>query len=260
MTSSEPEYDSISAQYSAVKKTQVGNIIEYYTVYKCILPSLLDDSGLLTGKRVLDLGCGEGRHTRQLKALGCDYILGVDQSSKMIDLAREAECLDPKGIEYLVGDAKQLPPPEKPFDLVTAFCLFLHAQTRTELLDMARTVYSQLGENKQLIGVTADFKLDPPEFNLRKYGLMKSIKASVDKGLIPDGTEVIITFYNEQDEPMCQITDYHYSLKTYEEVFTEAGFKSLQWVPYQCDPQMPNKAFFDDYIKNSNAIAMIATK
>ncbi|CAF1309433.1 unnamed protein product [Rotaria sp. Silwood1] len=190
MTSSEPEYDSISAQYSAVKKTQVGNIIEYYTVYKYILPSLLDDSGLLTGKRVLDLGCGEGRHTRQLKALCCDYILGVDQSSKMIDLAREAERLDPKGIEYLVGDVKQLPPPEQPFDLVTAFFLFPHAQTRTELLDMARTVYSQLGENKQLIGVTADFKLDPPEFNLRKYGLMKSIKASVDKGSIPDGTEI----------------------------------------------------------------------
>ncbi|CAF0853252.1 unnamed protein product [Rotaria sordida] len=154
MASSEPEYDSISAQYSAVKKTQVGNIIECYTVYKCILPSLLGDSGLLTGKRILDLGCGEGRHTRQLKALGCDYILGVDLSSKVIELAREAERFNPLGIEYLVGDAKQLPPPEQLFDLVTAFFLFPHAQTRAELLDMVRTIYSQLGENKHFIGAT----------------------------------------------------------------------------------------------------------
>jgi hypothetical protein len=89
---------------------------------------------------------------------------------------------------------------------------------------------------------------------------MAHTKVPVDEDPIPDGTEVIVTFYNEQDEPMCMVTDYHYSTTTYEEVFKEAGFKSFQWVPYQCDPDAPNKAFFDDFTKNSGSIGVIATK
>ncbi len=120
MTSNQPEYDSIASIYAGLRKNCIDNALEYYTVYKCMLRPLLDDRGLLTGKRVLDLWCGEGRHTRHLKALDCAYILGVDMSSKMIELAREVERHDLKNIEYLVADAKQLPPPEQPFDLVTA--------------------------------------------------------------------------------------------------------------------------------------------
>ncbi|CAF5026201.1 unnamed protein product, partial [Rotaria sp. Silwood1] len=36
----------------------------------------------------------------------------------------------------------------------------------------------------------------------------------------------------------------------YEQVFKEAGFTTFEWVPFQCDPNMPNKAFHDDYIRH----------
>jgi SAM-dependent methyltransferase len=65
---------------------------------------------------VLDVGCGEGRLTRELRADGWD-IAGIDASPAMIDLAREA---DPDG-DYRVSDAAALPFENGAFGLVIAF-------------------------------------------------------------------------------------------------------------------------------------------
>ena len=48
------------------------------------------------GQRTLDLGCGEGRLSRELKALGHD-VAGVDASPTMLAAARAARILEPGG-------------------------------------------------------------------------------------------------------------------------------------------------------------------
>lgn len=68
------------------------------------------------GRRTLDLGCGEGRLSRDLKALGHD-VVGIDVSPTMIAAARE---LDPE-LELHVADAASLPFSDASFDLVVAF-------------------------------------------------------------------------------------------------------------------------------------------
>jgi SAM-dependent methyltransferase len=68
------------------------------------------------GRRTLDLGCGEGRVARDLKARG-HTVSGIDVAPTMIRLAREA---DPGG-EYAVADAADLPFADATFDLVVAF-------------------------------------------------------------------------------------------------------------------------------------------
>ncbi len=68
------------------------------------------------GKRTLDLGCGEGRLSRDLKRLGHD-VVGVDLSPTMLAAAREA---DPR-IETHLADAAALPFEDGEFDLVLAF-------------------------------------------------------------------------------------------------------------------------------------------
>ena len=65
---------------------------------------------------VLDVGCGEGRLPRDLKALGYS-VIGVDGSPTLIGHAAEA---DPEG-DYRVADAAQLPFGDASFQLVTAF-------------------------------------------------------------------------------------------------------------------------------------------
>lgn len=68
------------------------------------------------GRKTLDLSCGEGRLSRDLKALGHD-VVGVDVSPTMVAAAQEA---DPE-IETHVADAAALPFPDCAFDCVVAF-------------------------------------------------------------------------------------------------------------------------------------------
>ncbi|CAF2583942.1 unnamed protein product [Rotaria sp. Silwood2] len=225
-----------------------------------MLKQLLDKDGFLTGKRVLDLACGHGHYTRELKALGCAYIVGIDESSTMIELARNHKCHGSENIEYMVADVKNLPPPKTQFDLVTAFYLFDYAKTRDELLAMVRVIYAQLGENKTFIGIIGNVVTGKAMFDNRKYGITRKTKVSLDGDALPDGTEIIVTLYDGEDAEMCSFPNYHYSPATYEQVFQEVGFKTFQWVPYQCDPDYPNRTFFDDLINSSPSIGIIATK
>jgi SAM-dependent methyltransferase len=68
------------------------------------------------GRLTLDVGCGEGRLTRDLAGLG-HQVIGIDGSPSLIEAAREA---DPGG-EYVLADAAQLPFPDGHADLVVAF-------------------------------------------------------------------------------------------------------------------------------------------
>ncbi len=65
------------------------------------------------GRRTLDVGCGEGRVTRDLTARA-HRVVGVDTSPTLLTAAREA---DPDG-EYLLADAAALPFADGEFDLV----------------------------------------------------------------------------------------------------------------------------------------------
>ncbi|MBD2845361.1 class I SAM-dependent methyltransferase [Paenibacillus sp. IB182496] len=55
----------------------------------------------LAGKRVLDLGCGFGWHSRYAAEQGAARVLGLDLSERMLERAR-AECDDSR-IEYRLG-------------------------------------------------------------------------------------------------------------------------------------------------------------
>jgi SAM-dependent methyltransferase len=68
------------------------------------------------GRLTLDIGCGEGRLSRDLKARG-HTVVGLDASPTMVAAAREA---DPE-IDVVIGDAADLPFPDGHADLAIAF-------------------------------------------------------------------------------------------------------------------------------------------
>jgi SAM-dependent methyltransferase len=98
--------------------------------------------------RVLDLGCGSGRHARGLAARGFETV-GVDLSAA--SLARAAA--QPRaGLTYLRGDMRQLPTlfaGSPPFDAViqwfTSFGFFEHAADQSAVLEGVRAVLRPQG-------------------------------------------------------------------------------------------------------------------
>ena len=80
-------------------------------------PAIAALSSLLpavTGERVLDIGCGQGRMSRYLARLGAD-VVGVDMSAAMLTKARDA---GPDNIEYVRADVTADPAwwDGRPFD------------------------------------------------------------------------------------------------------------------------------------------------
>jgi SAM-dependent methyltransferase len=65
---------------------------------------LVDALGLEPGQRLLDVGCGPGRHAHAFARLGLE-VVGVDISQRFVDLATEAA---PPGASFQRGDALAL--------------------------------------------------------------------------------------------------------------------------------------------------------
>ena len=82
--------------------------------YRKLIHEHIEDVGVSPGNSVLDIGCGTGAFAGAFASAGF-VVAGVDGSQRMADAARR------HGIACTVSDAmRQLPFPDKSFDLVTA--------------------------------------------------------------------------------------------------------------------------------------------
>jgi ubiquinone/menaquinone biosynthesis C-methylase UbiE len=78
-----------------------------YYAYYLNGPALRRMVGDVDGKRVLDVGCGEGYFTRMFAEAGAS-VVGVDLSEALIAAALEEEKRRPLGVKYLVADAADM--------------------------------------------------------------------------------------------------------------------------------------------------------
>jgi SAM-dependent methyltransferase len=69
-----------------------------------VLDELLGD---VRNERILVAACGQGRDARML-ADGGAMVVGVEISERMLSYARQFEHAEPRGIQYLQGDAQDL--------------------------------------------------------------------------------------------------------------------------------------------------------
>jgi 2-polyprenyl-3-methyl-5-hydroxy-6-metoxy-1,4-benzoquinol methylase len=63
--------------------------------------------GDVGGRRICDLACGQGRVARHLANQGAN-VVGVDLSTKLLEIARRYDESDPRGITYVHADVRNL--------------------------------------------------------------------------------------------------------------------------------------------------------
>ena len=96
------------------RKVNANNIFEIPALF-----SLLPD---LTGKTILDLGCGFGEHCKEFVSKGAEKVVGIDISTKMLEIAKE-ENSDPK-ITYINMPMEDIGELSEKFDLVISSLAF----------------------------------------------------------------------------------------------------------------------------------------
>ena len=78
---------------------------------------LVEALGLVPGQRILDVGCGPGRHVHELARRGLE-VVGIDISESFVALARDGA---PEGASFVHGDARTMEF-EAEFDAALSLC------------------------------------------------------------------------------------------------------------------------------------------
>ena len=149
------DYDPIAEQYKQSKQQPWRTYIEAFNLMEII--------GDPQGMSVVDIACGEGFYSRLLRQYGAKKVVGIDLSARMIELARAQGVEHRLGIDYTVGDGRELAQREE-YDLAVAAYLLNYARDRHELGTMCNSIARCLGPAGRFVTVNAPLA---PQFEFR---------------------------------------------------------------------------------------------
>jgi toxoflavin synthase len=216
------DYDRIAEQYQRAKLHPWRTHVEGHTLMRL--------AGDVAGRAVIDLACGEGHYTRELRRRGAARAVGVDLSAGMIGLARAEEAARPLGVEYRVGDAGDVEASGE-FDLAFAAYLLNYARTPEELTRMCRAVAGALKPGGRFVTVNNNPAEPPANFPAgRAYGYQKRLA-----GAPGEGAPVVWEFFLP-DGPF-EVTNYCLGRRAMEEAFRAAGLREARWHAPEASPE-----------------------
>ncbi len=224
------DYNKISKEYQASKLAPWRKHIEAYSFFKL--------AGDVSGKQILDLACGEGFYTRQLKIRGALGVEGVDISKAMIDLAKEAEVKNPLKIDYHQQDVLHLDLPKK-YDLITASYLLNYAKNSKELAQFARAISKHLNIGGRFITINSNPDYKAAVAPMKKYGFTRENKS------YDEGGEIVFRFF-QTDDSYIDVINYHLEKNTHDLELKRAGMSQVQWHATDLAPE-GIKEFGKDY-------------
>lgn len=117
-------FGALSTAYSSSRKGYPPLVFEY-----------LASKAIPQKSIILDIGCGTGISTRQIKEYGFT-VFGADKDTEMIRVAKELD----SSIPYVVASAERLPFGDAEFDVVTAFTAFHWFNNEESLLEIKRVL------------------------------------------------------------------------------------------------------------------------
>ncbi|MEO1031412.1 MAG: methyltransferase domain-containing protein [Bacteroidota bacterium] len=218
------DYNNIAKEYQLSKLQPWRRHVEAYTFFKL--------AGDLSNMQVLDLACGDGFYTRQLKLRGAAQVEGVDISKEMIRLAEVSETETPLGITYYIQNVLNLQL-DKTYDLITASYLLNYAKSREELLQFSLAISRHLNPGGRFITINSNPDYRSPVDTMFKYGFTRENKN------YDEGGEVIYRFYQD-DGSHIEVVNYHLEKTTHKKAMTQSGLSNIKWHPVELSPEAHN--------------------
>ncbi len=194
------------AEYSRLRRSRHGlDGAPEWPAVRELLPDL-------TGKRVVDLGCGFGWFSRWARENGAEQVVGYDLSHNMLQRARQDT--PDEGVEYVLANLESLELPVASFDLAYS-SLALHYIE--DLARLVRTVYRALTPGGRFV-----FTMEHPIF---------TAPASPEWVRGPDGRKGWrLTQYAVEGERTphwlgADVVKYHRTMGTILQALIDAGFR-----------------------------------
>ena len=147
-----------------------------------IMKDMLPD---LKGKRILDLGCGNGGMSKYFIEKGAKSVLAIDLSSNMINEAKEKN--NAENITYVVLGMEDISKIEGKFDIVFSSLAFHYVKDYDKLV---KDIYNLLDDNGILI-----YSQEHPIATASKYH--KEMKSYI---FLDEKRYYVVSNYNENGE------------------------------------------------------------
>ena len=209
---------------------------------------MLGALGEVSGKKVIDIGCGEGRFSRLLSELGAT-VTGIDLTEPLIERARE---LGSDKETYLHGDAENLEGvADNSFDLAVSYIVLV------DLLDYRRSIreaYRVLQPGGRFVVCNVH------PMRTASKSIVGWIRDSSGKLFYP------VDNYMEEGEREFlwwggPFINMHRTISSYVSAFLDAGF-TLEGLhePVPSDEQLVENPKFDDELRVPNFIVYVQKK
>lgn len=239
-----PLYDNPTffEKYSRMYRSQQG--LAGAGEWPALKPLLPD----FTGKRVLDLGCGYGWHCAYAARQGAKYVLGIDNSQKMLEVAKaKNSALE---IEYRRASIQELSLPEESFDLVFSSLAIHYLPDYPGLVEQVKGWLAPKGDFV--------FSVEHPIF---------TAQGPQDWVYGPEGEilhfPVDNYFYQGQREAVFlgeKMTKYHRTLTTYLDTLLQNGFSLRRVVEPQPPASMMDLPGMKDEMRRPMMLLVAAVK
>jgi ubiquinone/menaquinone biosynthesis C-methylase UbiE len=157
---SQTDLAATSHKSKAVPDTSWGGVADWYNKHlekgddtyhtKVIFPNILRMLGDVSGKRVLDMACGQGIFAEQLRDKGA-FVTGIDLGKELIKIAEEKnQTIKEKGthkVIYHVASADDLfMLKDKSFDIVVCILALQNIEDLQKTISEARRVLTSSGK------------------------------------------------------------------------------------------------------------------
>lgn len=107
--------------------------------------------GLVPNYKIIDFGCGNGRHLLELARRGYSISKGIDSTPFFVDIAKQAAARELLSPEFVIGDMLSHSEPNTYKVALSLFSSFGYYKSHSENLRVLRNIYDSLKAGGKLL-------------------------------------------------------------------------------------------------------------